>query len=980
MTVDKTDFRSATIRKRNWLGLLSATPLMLAILGGIAAPAFAQQVIETAAEDEAADAAGGNSDILVTGTRVLRNGYEAPTPVTVVSIEQLRTFGSSNVADSLNTLPQFSGSSTPLSTAGGINNHQGGINGLSLRGLGTIRTLVLLNGKRIVGNISTGVVDTNQIPQQLIKRVDTVFGGASAEYGSDALTGVINFVLDNKFTGLKGEVSGGMTTYGDDFDRKFSLTGGTSFAGGRGHLILSGEIAANDGILSPNPRSWNRQGHMMMNNPAYGTGAGQSTSVPQYIARSQVGMSNAAPGGLITTGPLRGTLFGQGGSFTTINFGSIISDPLMSGGDWEATHQARVFGIALNPEQSRRNIFGRLSFEVSDNVEVYGQAQYANAKEVSNSVANYMTGNLTVTADNPYIPTAIAQSMADQGITSFRMGTMNYDMGGTTPTYDRSVIRLLLGATGTFDAFGSAWNWDVHGSYGRHEGDSSARNTFKPANYARAIDAVRSPTGTIVCRSTLTDPANGCVPYNLFGTGVNSTAAINYVQGGVPWYSEYYEQTVGGANLSGEPVSLWAGPVSFATGIEYRKEKTDATSDPGQPLGEWFISSGVPFAGQFSIIEGYVATVVPLAKDMPWAQNLEVSAAARVTNYSTFGTKATWKVGVNYSPFDDLRFRGSLSRDLREPTMVDLYAAPVTATFQISNPFYNNQNVNYQGVTVGNRDLQPESALSAGLGLVYQPSWLPRFSISFDYYNIHIKSAITSFSAGQLLNLCYEGQATACSAITEIGQEGNGLPILRIVSGPQNFSSEKAKGFDIEASYALSLDEIFDGGKGELSFRVLATHAISNVQESGAPGTIAQELAGQNIGSAVPKWKYQANMSYHLDPVMLGLSMRGVSSGTYNNNWITCTTECPKSTANNITTDMNYMPAAVYFDFNARYDIHTGGDSKIELFFNIRNLANKQPPVYYPGPNNNSWQRYPADPGNYDILGRIFRAGLRFAI
>lgn len=977
MSVATTQHISAGKLKRTLLGVLRARPLMLAILGSSAGAAFAQAApSDPPAEAETASTA--SEAIVITGTRVIRDGYQAPTPMTVVGSEQLQTLAASNVADAINTLPQFTGSSTPLTTAGGINNHQGGINGLSLRGLGTIRTLVLLNGKRIVGNISTNVVDVNQLPQQLIQRVDTVFGGASAEYGSDALTGVVNFVLDNKFTGFKGELSGGVTDYGDDRDWKVSLAAGTGFANGRGHIIISGEAAANDGILSPNLRPWNLKGYMMMNNPAYGTGAGQSRSVPQYIARSEVGMSNASPGGLITSGPLRGTLFGVGGAISKINFGPVIANPLMSGGDWEATHEGRVFAYALDPKQSRQNAFARVSFAITDDIEVYAQAQYGRATQVSNSVANYRTGDITIRDDNPFIPAAIAQSMAAQGITSFQMGTMNYDLIGTTPTYERDVRRFMIGAEGELGAFGSSWKWDIYASYGRHEGYSAAINTHKPANYNLAIDVTRHPaTGAITCRSTITDPGNGCIPYNVFGMGVNSVAAINYVRGGEPYYNEYYEQTVAGANVSGEPFSLWAGPVSIATGFEYRREKSDAEADPGQEAGEWFIPSGNPFGGQFSIIEGYVATVVPLAKDTAWAKSLEVSGAVRVTNYSTFGTKATWKVGLNYKPFDDLRFRGTISRDLREPTMVDLYTAPVRTQNQIANPFLNNVSVNYQGFTVGNPNLQPESARSIGLGVVYQPSWFPGFSASFDYYDVDISSAITSFSVGQILNLCYAGQAFACDAITTTGTDSVGLPILAIVVNPENFASEKARGFDIEASYSISLDELFDSWKGNLAFRVLATHAISDVQTSGAPGTIPQQLAGQNARTGLPSWKYQANVSYHLDPVTVGLSMRGVSAGVYDNNWITCTTGCPVSTANNITTDLNHMAAATYFDLNTRFDIATGARSKVELFFNVKNLFNVDPAVFYPGPSGNAWQIYPAVPANYDILGRVFRAGVR---
>ena len=301
--------------KRTLLGTLAATPLMLAILGSSAGSAFAQaapapaqvpqvapslicadkycsiptleqfaqaapapvQVAQAApAPDQVAQAAPTPETvqtIVVTGTHIVRDGFAAPTPVTVTTADQIQTVATNSAADYLNELPQFAGSTTPLSTAPGINNSQGSINGLSLRGLGAIRTLTLVNGQRVVGDISTGIVDVSQLPQQLIQRVDTVFGGASAVYGSDALTGVVNIILDNKYSGIKGDFSVGETNYGDDRSWKGSLTAGTDFLGGRGHIEVSGKLGWDEGILGlpgVTHRSWDQQGYQAMNNPAYG--------------------------------------------------------------------------------------------------------------------------------------------------------------------------------------------------------------------------------------------------------------------------------------------------------------------------------------------------------------------------------------------------------------------------------------------------------------------------------------------------------------------------------------------------------------------------------------------------------------------------------------------------------------------------------------------------------------------------------------
>jgi len=984
---------SVCLLKSVLLSTLSATPLMLAILGSSASTALAQT-----APAPATPATAEVETAVVTGTRITRDGFAAPTPVTVTTVEQIQSVATNFAADYLNTLPQFAGSTTPLSTAPGINNSQGSINGLSLRGLGAIRTLTLVNGQRVVGDISTGIVDVSQLPQQLIQRVDTVFGGASAVYGSDALTGVVNIVLDNRYTGIKGDFSAGQTTYGDDKSWKGSLTAGTTFLGGRGHFIVSGEAAGNDGILAgENGRLWDKQGYQAITNPAYGTGAGQSTSVPLQIARSHVGMSQASAGGLITSGPLRGTIFGPGGSVSTITFGSLISNPFMQGGSWQATNQRLSGGIQvpLSPRATNQNAYARVSFDLTDDIEVYASAQWAHNHEQSQSINNYQLGNLTVTNQNPFIPLAVQQSMAAAGITSFQMGTMLGDIMGTTPLYDRNVTRTLVGADGTFNLFETNWKWDAHLSYGYNRGRSEAKNTLAVGQFAKAIDVVRSPTGSIVCRSTLTNPGDGCVPYNLFGTGVNSVAAINYVTnlpgqdgvtttaGGIDtahYFHNHTIQAVYGFNVSGAPFSGWAGPISIATGYEHRRESLGAEADPGEAAQAWFITSGTPYNGQYSIDEGYLETDIPLANDTPWAKTLDFDAAGRITNYSTFGMIQTWKLGLNYTPpelggvLDGFRFRGTYSNDVREPTLVDYYAAPVSSNLTVANPFVNNQTVNYFGYNQGNPNLKPESAITFGLGLVYQPSYIPGLSASIDYYNINIAHAITSYSAQQILNLCYAGQATACTNVQTVGTSPNGLPILQITSQPLNFASEKATGFDIAVNYRTSLDAFVDSWKGDLSLNAAITHAMTDTQNSGAPGVAAINVAGMNATSAPPHWKYQFTANYSWDPVSVGLTLRGVSEGKYNSNWITCTTACPVSTANYITSDYNTLPSAWYLDINSSFDI----TNDVKAYFNVKNAFNLNPPVYYTGPSGNAWQQLPAPLYNYDILGRVFRVGARF--
>jgi outer membrane receptor protein involved in Fe transport len=340
----------------------------------------------------------------------------------------------------------------------------------------------------------------------------------------------------------------------------------------------------------------------------------------------------------------------------------------------------------------------------------------------------------------------------------------------------------------------------------------------------------------------------------------------------------------------------------------------------------------------------------------------------------------TWKLGLNYTPPElggvlaGFRFRGTYSNDVREPTLVDYYAAPVSSNLTVSNPFVNNQTVNYFGYNQGNPNLKPESAITFGLGLVYQPSYIQGLSASFDYYNINIAHAITSYSAQQILNLCYAGQATACANVQTVGTSPNGLPILQITSQPLNFASEKATGFDIAVSYRTSLDAFVDGWKGDLSLNAAITHAMTDTQNSGAPGVAAINVAGMNATSAPPHWKYQFTANYSWEPVSLGLTLRGISEGKYNSNWVTCTTACPVSTANYITSDFNSLPSAWYLDISSSFDI----TNDVKAYFNVKNVFNVNPPVYYTGPSGNAWQQLPAPLYSYDILGRVFRVGVRF--
>jgi iron complex outermembrane receptor protein len=440
--------------------------------------------------------------------------------------------------------------------------------------LGAARTLVLLDGQRSVGS-TLGVAwsMSTPFPQGLIKSVEIVTGGASAAYGSDAVSGVSSTSSSTRnIPASRGSAEYGITKYGDAPNYRASLTAGTAFADGRGHVLLSGEIAIKDGLHGV-PRDWNNRGWYMINNPAYAVGNGQ----PERLVVSGTGLSQATPGGIITNTAFRGTVFGQGGSVSQFNYGT-VRDPWMIGGDWEST---QVNGFqSLDPEENRKSAFGRLSFEVSEGLNLFVQASYAKSKNLGWLGVQLNQANVTIRADNAFIPEPLRTQLAGAGITQFTLGTTNADLPIRKNDTERELQRYVIGANGAFDLFGSTARWDAYYQKGVSRTREMARDITNNARLALAQDAVFAPAGnalgvpvgTIVCRSSLTAPTNGCVPLNRLGIGVASQAALDYVLGN-PFREQKFQQDVFAANLSFDAFTLPAGPVSVAIGGEHRREK-----------------------------------------------------------------------------------------------------------------------------------------------------------------------------------------------------------------------------------------------------------------------------------------------------------------------------------------------------------------------------------------------------------------------
>lgn len=913
------------------------------------------------------------TEVVVTGTRVARDGYQAPTPFTLVTEAQIEAAARENIADVVNTLPAVAGSLSPRNLQSFVGTGTAGINAINLRGLGSSRTLILFDGQRSVPSSSSGLVDINNFPQALISRIEVVTGGASAAYGSDALSGVVNFVLNRKFTGVKADFSSGMTTHGDDQSWRAALTGGLTFAGDRGHLLLSAELSDVEGIRGV-PRDWNEQGWQVITNPAYTATNGQ----PERLVLPQVGLSQATLGGIIVNTDLRGTSFGPGGTPTQFNYGPLVSGSSMQGGAWSSTQVNDV--QTLDPPLSRETIFARASFALSDNVEVFGQFSTSHSDVVSLCCRVFNVGNIAVSASNPFLPEAIATQASTLGISQFTLGTMHPDLPVLGSDNDRTVRRYVIGAEGRFSLLQTDWKWDGYYQKGISETTQRAPDNLIKANFAKAIDAVRHPTtGAIVCRSTLTNAGDGCVPYNLFGSGVNAQAAIDYLIG-ASFRDEEMTQDVAAATMSGEPFSSWAGPVSLALGVEHRREKISGEVDPIGGANGFFVGNYLATFGSYNVTEGFIETVVPLAKDLPFAAALDLNGAVRYTDYSTSGDVTTWKAGVTYEPVSGIKFRATRSRDIRAPNLLELFNAGGINQNTVSDPFNNNLLVSYQGFSTGNLALQPEEADTTGLGIVLQPRQLPGLSASLDYFNIEIDDAISTVTPQSIVDRCFAGAQNFCDAISR-GDVNGANVITRINVQPFNFVQQVVRGFDMQIDYRIPIERLVGDRGGSLTANLIATRYLKNYSNNGVDTPVDQagsNAAGVLFGNGSPDWIYRGTLAYTNGAYTASLTGRGVSSGVYDTSFIECTSGCPTSTIAHRTINDNHIAGALYLDAYVARRFASWSDSSGELYFNVVNLTDKDPAVVAAGPSGSAFTYPPVNPAFYDVLGRVFRVGVRF--
>lgn len=952
----------------------------LALLSGCAVvanvtPAYAQSVPTTASADAPSAESRGTSsasDIVVTGTRVVRDGYNQPTPVTVATTAELAKATPTNLADALNKLPQFANSVSPAANSQLQGNSGEHGNLLNLRGVGPTRALILLDGIRVPPTTFRGAVDVDTIPQLLIQRVDVVTGGASAVYGSDAVSGAVNFVLDKKFEGVKGVAQRGVSTRGDLGNYRVGIAGGLSFGGGRGHVLASVERYDSEGIKR-SARIYGDDAYSAVGSVPGSASAPGRAGNPFIFLPNLRFTTNDYNNGLILTSTvpsLANSIFLPGGAVRPIQRGTPTGTPGTNvGGDGLYIPGFNQLIAPLTTTQG----YGRLAYDLTETLTAHVQGSYSRSVTSYDTQAQSVLGFRFFSGNAFLNPTVQAQLGPNDSFTMFRFIAEQ----GPIPTRESTSAYLING--------GLEWNfggWNVTADYTRGNSVTKfAQRQVEIPKIAAALDAVRAPNGSIVCRVTLTNPGlyPGCVPINVFGAGTPGTADLETVLG-VSRYRARNTTDDFVLSARGDLIELPAGPVTIAVGGQYRRQKLDLTSnsDPTVPV-DFTGLRGVPANrmtrfnntnvgaafGKLNVKEVFAEAQVPIFKGQPFAEELSLNGAVRLTDYSTSGSVKTWKIGAVYKPINDIMFRVTRSHDIRAPSLFELFAGIQTAPVNFNDPHTGTPG-SIRQFSGGNKTLKPETGDTFSAGVVLSPSFLPGFNVSIDYYDLKIKGAIATQGLNDVINECEasNGASPTCDLIQRplpfSDRSAANYPIsVSLIT--QNISFLRTSGFDVAMSYRTNL------GNGDLTLRAYAnyldryktqTNSIVPVIDYAGHGANSQTVYGY------PKFRGTLSANYTNGGLTLFVQESMIGKVTIGN-------------LKNDPTSLYAVPAidpVFYTDATVSYKFDVGGSP--EFFLTATNLFDRKPPLVAaagaPG------LVYPTLFTLYNVAGRTFTAGIRF--
>ncbi|HEY4555224.1 MAG TPA: TonB-dependent receptor, partial [Lysobacter sp.] len=720
--------------------------------------------------DSSDQAATSLDKVTVTGTRIAREGFVTPSPVTAISAEEIRATGAVNIGDLMTELPQL----TPTYTLGNSTRFIGtaGLGLLDLRGLGTARTLVLVNGRRHVGSSpGTTAVDVNTIPVEWIERVEVITGGASAVYGADAVAGVVNFIMKKSFNGYEARAQTGKAAEGD-FDRSFaSFSAGSDFADGRGNAAIAMEYST-QARFGRGDREIGRQFLVSTPNPNYDPSRPSSQENPQNIFTGPGGNHSISYGGTFTIGAFdfrnpatyrNRYVFNPDGTFRQNRYsGTVISNTSCVDCDF-----ADLNSVAdLQPQFDRFSINTIFNFDLNEDHRLFFEGKYSKTESEFFGQPTF-DQPIRILRDNAYVSPELRALMGTA--TQLQVSRFNVDAGRRGENVERQTSRFVAGIDGYF----GDWNYEVAANYGQTTIDRLNLNNRINERWHAGLDAVRDASGRIVCRASI-DPTAinphtgaryssfavaGCVPFSVFGNGAVSPEAAAWFNTNSLNTSKL-EQTVVSASVANSNLfSLPAGDVGFAGGVEYRKETSRENTDPLAALGLTFLNAIASRGGEYDVREVFAETSIPLLADLPGVERLAVDLAGRYSDYSSIGSTNTWNIGIDWTIIPSLRFRATNAQAVRAPSIGELYNPQSQNFATINDPcnylstnpnrpntakdpalrqancsalgvpvgWIDTYSANRPGLSGGNPNLDPETADSVSIGFVWQPEFIENF-------------------------------------------------------------------------------------------------------------------------------------------------------------------------------------------------------------------------------------------------------------
>jgi len=966
---------------------------------------------------DAADLVDGLEEVVVTGSRLNTNpNLTSPVPVLSVGQQEIDSRGTIRIEDLINTIPSVSPGQT-----GEVSNTASGTASLNLRGLGAIRTLALVDGRRLpLGSSRFAPPNIDVIPSQLIERVDLLTGGASAVYGSDAISGVANFVLKKDFEGFDLDIQGGfaqasnsnsviagaLTAGGVDVpgsttdgeNRVLSLTWGNNFSDGRGNVTLFASYEEQDEIVQANRIS-----------SACTLGANSDPS---------------ANGGLACIGSGNFRLFGgPDGNFFQQENGTFI--PFAAGPDTTFNFGASNF---FQRPSERLNLYASGNYELTDNLELYSSASYVD--NVSDAqiapTASFGGGQFDVNCDNPFINAGTGLALRDifgcntpgidgalpaiaSGITAVHR---NVEGGPRNSERENSTLRLESGLRGSI---GDNWEFDVFALYAETDDRESTSNDFVTANFQQSLFATTDASGNIVC----VDQSNGCVPYNIFqraadGSSLVSQESLDFIQGVGIVDGETEQISFGGTiqtDLGNYGVSSpWSDAgIGVLFGLEYREDSLETVPDEiSQIAGGGFTGVGgatLPVAGEVEVSEFFFEAQIPLITDRTFAQELTLSTQYRFSDYETDGNGIsnsfdtdTYGISLNWTPADDVSFRGQFQRAVRAPNVIELFEgqdqglgnlaiAGINANGTALNdpcassaPLLSFDQCALTGVTAaqfgtildvisgqaqtltgGNPLLEPESSDTLTFGVVITPKAIPNLSITVDYFDIEVEDTILDGIPSQVtLDTCLaSGDPTFCGLITRApsGTLASGGPGFGFQSTNLNIAELATSGVDLQVSYSFETDR---AGSFDLNY---ASTFLDTFDLTPFPGGQPIECAG-NFGTACafdvnPDYRHVVSVGWET-PWNINASL----SWRFNSSVDNINDAAPAVDAE--LDSVNYFDLSTDFSFGENFSVRAG----------ILNATDEEPPVSIsagaPFGNGNTF------PGLYDT-GRSFFLGLNYS-